>query len=70
MHVCNTDGSAFEKGNEELKKKAKELEHALVMNALALDGTASGEHGVGIHKIVSPQSRSRLIIGIYERRVR
>lgn len=45
-------GSAFEKGNAELKKKAKELEEALVMNALALDGTASGEHGVGIHKIV------------------
>ena len=45
-------GSAFEKGNEDLKKKAKELENTLVMNALALDGTASGEHGVGIHKIV------------------
>lgn len=23
------------------------------MNALALDGTCSGEHGVGIHKLVS-----------------
>ena len=24
------------------------------MNALALDGTCSGEHGVGIHKLVLP----------------
>jgi hypothetical protein len=35
-----------------LKKKAQELETSLVMNALALDGTSSGEHGVGIHKLV------------------
>jgi len=48
-----------------LKKKAKELENRLVMNALALDGTASGEHGVGIHKIVFPLSHSWLILGIY-----
>ena len=48
--------SAFEKGNEELKKKAHELENSLVINALALDGTSSGEHGVGIHKIVFPPS--------------
>ena len=46
------DISAFEKGNEELKRHAKELEDAVVTNALALDGTCSGEHGVGIHKIV------------------
>jgi D-lactate dehydrogenase (cytochrome) len=52
VHEDDADDSAFEKGNVELKKKAKELEEALVMNALALDGTASGEHGVGIHKIV------------------
>ena len=61
------DGSAFEKGNEELKLKAKELENMLVMNALALDGTASGEHGVGIHKIVGPNSCFGLMIGVYER---
>ena len=35
-----------------MKKKAHELEDTLVMNALALDGTCSGEHGVGIHKLV------------------
>ena len=46
------DISAFEKGNEELKRQAKELEDTLVTNALAVDGTCSGEHGVGIHKIV------------------
>jgi len=44
--------SAYEKGNEALKEKAQELETSLVMNAIALDGTCSGEHGVGIHKIV------------------
>jgi hypothetical protein len=47
-----TDCSAYEKGNEKLKKKAEELENLLVMNAIALDGTCSGEHGVGIHKTV------------------
>ena len=46
------DGSAFEKDNPELRKKAKELEDTVVTNALALDGTSSGEHGVGVHKIV------------------
>lgn len=48
-----SDVSSFEKGNKELKEKAKELEDTVVTNALALDGTCSGEHGVGIHKIVS-----------------
>ena len=59
IHSCtlpvlfDSNKSAFEKGNPELKKKAQELENSLVRNALALDGTSSGEHGVGIHKLVS-----------------
>jgi D-lactate dehydrogenase (cytochrome) len=52
-HFLVADKSAFEKGNPELKKKAQDLENSLVRNALALDGTSSGEHGVGIHKLVS-----------------
>jgi hypothetical protein len=58
IHSCTlpiysvSDESAFERGNPELKKKAQELENSLVLNALALDGTSSGEHGVGIHKLV------------------
>ena len=47
-----TNYRAYEKGNEALKQKAQELETSVVMNAIALDGTCSGEHGVGIHKIV------------------
>ena len=30
---------------------AEELNHKLVMRALALEGTCSGEHGVGLHKM-------------------
>jgi len=47
-----TNDSAFEKGNTEMKKRAQQLENTVVANALAMDGTASGEHGVGIHKLV------------------
>jgi len=47
------NGSAYEKDNPEIRKKARELEDSLVLNAIELDGTASGEHGVGIHKLVS-----------------
>jgi len=47
------NGSAYEKDNREIRKKARELEDSLVLNAIELDGTASGEHGVGIHKLVS-----------------
>lgn len=39
-----------------MKKKAQQLESTLVMNAIAMDGTCSGEHGVGIHKIVPPSN--------------
>ncbi|MBS0453126.1 MAG: FAD-binding protein [Proteobacteria bacterium] len=31
--------------------KAEELNHALVARALALEGTCTGEHGVGLHKM-------------------
>jgi D-lactate dehydrogenase (cytochrome) len=57
--VCFLTGSAYEKGNEEMKKKAQQLESSLVMNAIAMDGTCSGEHGVGIHKIVLPPIEKR-----------
>lgn len=56
LSFISLTNSVYEKGNEELKKKAENLENMLVMNALALDGTASGEHGVGIHKLVSPHT--------------
>jgi FAD/FMN-containing dehydrogenase len=49
----DVNGSAYEKDNPEIRKKARELEDSLVLNAIELDGTASGEHGVGIHKLVS-----------------
>ena len=53
-----TNYRAYEKGNEALKEKAQELETSLVLNAIALDGTCSGEHGVGIHKIVPAPQRT------------
>ncbi len=30
---------------------AEELNHQLVARALALDGTCTGEHGIGLHKM-------------------
>ena len=35
----------------EERVKAEELNHALVSRALALEGTCTGEHGVGLHKM-------------------
>ncbi len=35
----------------EERATAERLNHALVTRALALDGTCSGEHGVGLHKL-------------------
>lgn len=35
----------------EERVKAEELNHALVARALALEGTCTGEHGVGLHKM-------------------
>ena len=36
--------------NEEAFKKALQLEHRLINRALELDGTCSGEHGIGLEK--------------------
>jgi FAD/FMN-containing dehydrogenase len=46
-----------------MKAKATELEDKLVVNALALDGSASGEHGIGIHKLV-PERDSQIDLEI------
>jgi D-lactate dehydrogenase (cytochrome) len=35
----------------EERRVAEELNHKLVMRALALEGTCTGEHGVGLHKM-------------------
>jgi D-lactate dehydrogenase (cytochrome) len=35
----------------EERVKAEELNRALVSRALALEGTCTGEHGVGLHKM-------------------
>jgi FAD/FMN-containing dehydrogenase len=35
-----------------MKEWAQKLENTVVTNALAMDGSCSGEHGVGIHKLV------------------
>ena len=40
----------FDPGNEEEAKAAKDLSHRLVERALALGGTATGEHGIGLGK--------------------
>ncbi len=33
------------------RARAERLNHALVYRALALEGTCTGEHGVGLHKM-------------------
>ena len=33
------------------RARAEALNHALVARAIAMDGTCSGEHGVGLHKM-------------------
>jgi FAD/FMN-containing dehydrogenase len=43
-----------------MKKWAQKLETTVVANALAMDGSCSGEHGIGIHKLV--QSTATLLI--------
>jgi D-lactate dehydrogenase (cytochrome) len=39
-----------ERGNRETGQRIKEANHSVVHKALALKGTATGEHGVGIGK--------------------
>jgi len=33
------------------RARAEALNHSLVMRAIALEGTCSGEHGIGLHKM-------------------
>ncbi|WP_306152643.1 FAD-binding oxidoreductase [Roseovarius sp. MMSF_3281] len=40
----------FDEGDEAATEKAKDVHHRMVKRALALGGTATGEHGVGIGK--------------------
>ena len=44
-------GYLIEPGNRTDWEIAERLNHALVRRALALGGTCSGEHGIGLHKI-------------------
>ncbi len=44
-------GYLIDPNNEAERALAEDLNHKLVHRALALDGTCSGEHGVGLHKM-------------------
>ena len=44
-------GRGWDKLAPEERVKAEQLNHALVSRALALEGTCTGEHGVGLHKM-------------------
>jgi D-lactate dehydrogenase (cytochrome) len=40
----------FDEGDDAATERAKDVHHRMVKRALALGGTATGEHGVGIGK--------------------
>lgn len=44
-------GYLIDPNDAEERAKAEQLNHALVMRAIALEGTCTGEHGVGLHKM-------------------
>jgi D-lactate dehydrogenase (cytochrome) len=44
-------GYLIDPSQSEERDIAEKLNHALVSRALALDGTCTGEHGVGLHKM-------------------
>ena len=44
-------GYLIDPGDAEERAKAEALNHALVARAIALEGTCTGEHGVGLHKM-------------------
>ena len=44
-------GYLIDPDSEEERRVAEELNHKLVSRALALEGTCTGEHGVGLHKM-------------------
>ena len=41
----------FDPDDPEEARRVDELNERLVLRALAMDGTCSGEHGVGVHKM-------------------
>jgi D-lactate dehydrogenase (cytochrome) len=41
----------LDSNNEQERETAEALNHKLVMRALSLEGTCTGEHGVGLHKM-------------------
>jgi D-lactate dehydrogenase (cytochrome) len=44
-------GYLIDPANREERETAEKLNHALVSRALSLEGTCTGEHGVGLHKM-------------------
>ena len=44
-------GYLIDPDSAEERAKAEALNHALVSRAIALQGTCTGEHGVGLHKM-------------------
>ena len=44
-------GYLIDPNDAEERAKAEALNHALVMRAIALEGTCTGEHGIGLHKM-------------------
>jgi len=44
-------GYLIDPANSAERERAEALNHALVARAIAMDGTCSGEHGVGLHKM-------------------
>ncbi|MBC7681409.1 MAG: FAD-binding protein [Ferruginibacter sp.] len=44
-------GYLIDPNNPDERARAEALNHALVARALRLDGTCSGEHGIGLHKM-------------------
>ena len=44
-------GYLIDPDDAEERAKAEVLNHALVSRAIALEGTCSGEHGIGLHKM-------------------
>ena len=44
-------GYLIDPDNAEERARAEALNHALVARAIAMDGTCTGEHGVGLHKM-------------------
>ena len=43
-------GYLIDPDNDDERQRAEALNHALVRRAIAMEGTCTGEHGIGIHK--------------------